>query len=269
MSVDKIQAYYSTEFEKHRLDLEFFKLEGIRTKEIIERYINRSNLKILDVGGGAGYYAFWLQEKGHSVTLVDLSPTNIELVEKKAKQTDTQLTQALVGDATKLTLEENQFDVVLMLGPLYHLIEKKDRVKALSEAKRVLKPGGVLLSAVISRYASLFDGFKRNLVGDPKFLKMLHGDLRSGVHLNDTDNFEYFTTAYFHTPAQIREEIKESGLTYDKLVAIESFGWALDDFNSKAQDAAYMETLMLFLHEVESNDDLIAMSPHIMAVSKK
>ena len=63
MEVDKIKKYYSNEIEKNRLDLEIFKLEAIRTKEIIGRYLSKENLSILDIGGGAGYYAFWLQEK--------------------------------------------------------------------------------------------------------------------------------------------------------------------------------------------------------------
>ena len=74
MERDKIKKFYSTEMEKDRLELDLFKLEGIRTKEIIGRYLSKESLRIADIGGGAGYYAFWLQEKGHQVSLIDLSP---------------------------------------------------------------------------------------------------------------------------------------------------------------------------------------------------
>ncbi|MBK8551582.1 MAG: hypothetical protein IPL53_11180 [Ignavibacteria bacterium] len=87
MDRKNINQYYSNEHEKDRLELEFFKLEGIRTKEIVSRYLSKDKMNIIDVGGGAGYYAFWLQEKGHSVSLIDLSPVNIELVNKHSLNT--------------------------------------------------------------------------------------------------------------------------------------------------------------------------------------
>jgi len=269
MEKEQIKQFYSNEMEKDRLELELFLLEGIRTKEIIGRYLVEEGMTIADIGGGAGYYAFWLQSLGHKATLVDLSPKNIELVEERSERSGTQLTAFHTGDATKLDLGDNQFDFVLLLGPLYHLTDKRERVKALSEAKRIVKPGGFVLSAVISRYASLFDGFRRDLVYDDQFLKILINDLQSGVHLNETNNPEYFTTAFFHTPAEIKEEIKASGLNFDKLVAVEGFGWIINDFAKKATDKPYLDKLTTIISMLETNDDLIAMSQHIIAVSKK
>jgi len=138
MERSKIKNFYEQEIEVDRLELEAFKLEGIRTKEIIERYIQTNNLEILDIGGGAGYYSFWLQEKGHNVTLVDLSPKNIELIKKHAEATGRNLKKFETGDAVNLGFSNEQFDVVLLLGPLYHLIDRSERIMALSDAKRVL-----------------------------------------------------------------------------------------------------------------------------------
>lgn len=269
MNKNKIQQYYALEIEKNRLDTDLFALEGIRTKEIISRYLSKDGMDIIDIGGGAGYYSFWLQEKGHQATLVDLSPVNIELVKKHSQKTGVQLTASGIGDATDLKFKEEQFDLVLLLGPLYHLTDKEDRLKALSEAKRVLKPGGTLLAAVISRYASLFDGFKRGLIADDEFEKILIADLTTGVHLNETENVEYFTTAYFHTPSEIKNEITASELKFDKLIAIESFGWIMDDATVKSQDSIYMNKLRKVINLVETNADIMAMSPHIMAVASK
>ena len=255
--------------EKDRLELELFKLEGMRTKEIINRFLPKEQMKIADIGGGAGYYAFWLQQAGHRVSLVDLSPKNIELVNQYSEKTGFQLTQCQLGDATDLDLADDQFDLVLLLGPLYHLINKDERLKSLMEAKRIVKPGGFVLSAVISRYASLFDGFKRDLIMDDQFEKMLVKDLTTGVHLNETDNPEYFTTSYFHTPAEIKDEISLSGLQFENLVAVEGFGWIIDNFHEKSSDVSYMEKLSKIVSMLESNDDLIAMSQHIIAVAQK
>lgn len=269
MERNKIKQYYSSEIEKDRLELDIFKLEGIRTREIIGRFLSKSKMLIADIGGGAGYYAFWLQEKGHEVSLVDLSPKNIELANKYSMHTGILLTGSEIGDATDLNFGEEQFDLVLLLGPLYHLTNKEERVKALSEAKRILKPGGMLLAAVISRYASLFDGFKRDLINDDLFEKLLIDDLKTGIHLNETENLEYFTTAYFHTPSEIKSEIIESKLKFEKLIAIESFGWFIDNLKEKSENQNYMSKLRKILNMVESNDDIIAMSPHIMAIARK
>jgi ubiquinone/menaquinone biosynthesis C-methylase UbiE len=269
MERDKIKEFYSNEMEKDRLEQELFLLEGIRTREIIGRYLSKKPMTIADIGGGAGYYAFWLQSAGHHVHLVDLSPKNIELVKARSEKTGVQLAKSEVGDATNLSFPDEQFDMALLLGPLYHLVERNERVKALKEAKRIVKPDGIILAAVISRYASLFDGFKRDLVYDDQFASLLNNDLDTGIHLNKTGNPEYFTTAYFHTPAEIKEQTRDSGLHLEKLVAVESFGWITDRFAEKAADKNYMHKLLSIINKLETNEDLIAMSQHIIAVAKK
>jgi ubiquinone/menaquinone biosynthesis C-methylase UbiE len=269
MDGNKIKAYYAQEIEKDRLNLDHFKLEGIRTKEIIRRYLVSDNLNIVDIGGGAGFYAFWLQSLGHRVSLIDLSPKNIALANDYAEKHQANLNVCRVGDATNLPFSDNEFDMALLLGPLYHLTEKEERIKALTEAKRVVKPGGMVLTAIISRYASLIDGFKRNLISDDRFEKILMDDLQNGVHKNDTDNLEYFTTAFFHTPQLIKEEISESGMKLEKLLAVESVGWLVDDLSEKMKDQSYWTKVHKIIGSIESNDDLLPMSPHIIAVAGK
>lgn len=269
MERDRIKNFYAHDIEEFRLESEPFKLEGIRTKEIIERYLHKSNLEILDVGGGAGYYAFWLSQKKHQVTLIDLTPRNIELVKKHSESSGVALKKFETGDAVNLPFQNEQFDIALLLGPLYHLPDRKERVKALSEARRVLKPGGVLISAVISRYASVFDGFQRDLVFDDQFFGLLKNDLETGVHRNETNNLEYFTTAYLHTPAEIKSEVIDSGLKFEKLIAVESFGWIVKNFKEKANDQAYMDKLLATIRVVEEKEDLMAMSQHILAIGRR
>src|SRR4030095_13991995 len=179
----------------------------------------------LDLGGGTGFYSFWLQSLGYHVTLVDLSPDHIMWAKEYATQNSISLDAYEVGDATSLQFSDDQFDMILLLGPLYHLIVREDRLRAIREAKRVLKPNGILIAAVISRYASLIDGLNRNLITDEQFVKILRQDLECGIHLNHTDNPEYFTTSFFHTPAEIEMEILECDLQLEKLIAVESIGW--------------------------------------------
>jgi ubiquinone/menaquinone biosynthesis C-methylase UbiE len=269
MTRDKIKKFYSHAMEADRLETEGFKLEGIRTKEIIKRYAAGTNLEILDIGGGAGYYSFWLQENGHQVTLVDLSPANIELVRKKSQTSGIALKAVEVGDAVDLSFSDQQFDMVLLFGPMYHLIDRKERIEALSEARRVLKRKGKLLIALISRYASLIDGFQRDLIKDDRFFNLLMHDLKTGIHLNETDNLEYFTEAYFHTTNEIKAEIAESGLVLEQLIPVESFGWMVKDFLAKEKDQVYMRKLLETIRTVETMEDLLPISPHLIAVSTR
>jgi len=268
MDREKIKHFYSHALEENRLESEEFKLEGLRTKEIISRYLSNNKLEILDIGGAAGFYSFWLQEQGHHVSLVDLSPTNIELAKKRSASSGVILSKMDVGDATNLKYPNQQFDIVLLLGPLYHLTDRRERISALAEVKRVLKPGGILIAAFISRYASLIDVFLKDLVIDDKFFQLLKTDLLTGVHLNDTDNLNYFTTAYFHTPNEIKSEVSESGLTFEKLIAVESFGWTVKNFKEKENNKSYMNKLFEVIQLVETNEDLIATSPHIIAIAR-
>lgn len=263
-----IERYYASAVEKDRLESDYFILEGIRTKEIISRYLS-GKMNIADIGGGAGYYSIWLASLGHNVQFVDLSMENVSLMTKAVEATGVKVAGIHQGNATKLAFIDNEFDLVLMLGPLYHLTDRTDRLRALGEARRILKPGGLMICAVISRYASLMDGYQRDLVTDPEFCRILAHDLATGIHLNHTINPEYFTTAYFHTPQEIKAEVGESGFTVEKLLAAESFGFIVQDLKKKMTNATYRENLLETLRAIESNEDLVAMSPHILCVARK
>ena len=131
------------------------------------------------------------------------------------------LASAQVADARSLPFADASADAVLMLGPLYHLTEREDRLRALGEALRVLRPGGVVFAAAISRFASLVDGLRGSLFDDPAFASVVERDLAYGQHRNDTGDARYFTTAFFHHPAELAEEIAGSGLTLVDLFAVE------------------------------------------------
>jgi ubiquinone/menaquinone biosynthesis C-methylase UbiE len=270
MSKDKIIQYYTSGIEKNRFALDYFALEGFRTKSIIKRYVrDKQHLKIADIGGGTGYYAHWLQEMGHEVTLVDLTPENIHLAKSISAEKNIKLREYLVGDATNLPLPAESFDLVLLMGPLYHLTESTDRVKAIKEAGNILKPGGTLLCAIISRYASVMDGLHRDLVMDPMFEKILHNDLDTGIHLNPTGEPDYFTTAYFHRPAELKTELITGGLEFDKLVAVEGLGYTISHISEKWKNDDYRKRLSTILTRLESNADVLACSPHIIGIAHK
>src|SRR5207247_6861379 len=103
-----------------------------------------------------------------------------------------------LGDARRLDFDDGYADIVLLFGPLYHLVRKKERLKALAEARRVLKPGGLLFVAAISRFTSALDGCLRGFIRDPEFMKIIQQDLKNGQHRKPSNKPENFTTALFN-----------------------------------------------------------------------
>lgn len=129
------------------------------TIHVMDRYIKPGD-KILDIGGGPGHYSIHYAGQGHDVTLLDLSDENVRFAKKKARQYGVKM-QALQGDAMDLSaFPDASFDVVFLMGPLYHLMEEESRRKAILEAKRVLKPGGYLFSSFILMFGGVIWGLR-------------------------------------------------------------------------------------------------------------
>ena len=199
------KEHYEGADEASRLREGVGALEFARSREVIARFLPAACARVLDIGGGPGAYAGWLSEGGHEVLLVDPVVRHVEEARRRG-------IAAVVGDARALPWGSPPVDLVLLQGPLYHLIERADRLKALEEARRVLREGGVVVAAAISRYASLIDGLVRGFWRDPEFSSILAEDLRSGQHRNPTSRLDFFTTAFFHRPEELRGELQEAGL---------------------------------------------------------
>jgi ubiquinone/menaquinone biosynthesis C-methylase UbiE len=263
---DKIINHYENINNEH-IRHEGNPVEKLRTQEIISRYIQSPSEKILDVGGGTGIYSFWLHDLGHELHMVDIVPTHVEQAKKIAVSSERQLGSILLGDARQLNYEDGYFDMVLMLGPLYHLTEAEDRQKALKEAKRVLKPGGVILGAGITQFATLYDGYFHDLVQDPEFVPMMVKDVETGQHRPTKPG--YFTDVIFHHPDLLKREFIETGFANVELIGIDAFTRYVPDILEKCTDPKYVDLLMNMLEKIEKEKTLIGSSSHIMAVGKK
>src|SRR5262245_8941670 len=203
MLPNEIARYYQEVAEEGRLAAGPSRLEFARTKEIVLRYLSPPPATILDVGGASGAYALWLADTGYQVHLIDPVPRLVEEAQRRSEASPKRICTCRVGDARKLAFDDGVADGVLLLGPLYHLTDTAERLRALREVYRVLRPGGVLFAAAISRCASALDGVARDLFVDPAFAAIVQQDLEQGQHRNATDKWDYFTTAYFHRPYEL------------------------------------------------------------------
>lgn len=157
---ETIRSYYNADPQKEwdRLKKKH-PYEKYITTRMMDRYI-QSGDSILDIGGGPGHYSVHYAGKGHPVTLLDLSDENIRFAKKKARQYGVRFT-ALQGDALDLSrFPDESFDIVFLMGPLYHLMNVDSRVQAILEAKRVLKPGGTLFSSFILMFGGVIYGMR-------------------------------------------------------------------------------------------------------------
>lgn len=265
-----IQSYYKRFDEAERLDRLEGEIEKLRTRELMRRYLPLPPAVILDVGGGSGVHAFWLAEQGYQVHLIDAVPRHIEQAEEPARKLKSNpLASIKLGDARKLDHEDNSADGVLLFGPLYHLTDRQERLRALIEALRVLRPGGVVMAAAITRFASTIAALLRGLIADPIFAPIYEKDLRDGQHRNPTDDPAYFTESYFHYPQELKDEISAAGFKFEALLAIEGPAMLLKDFNPGWKNEEIREKLLSIVVQVEAEPNLWGVSAHIMGIGKK
>ncbi|MCI0514750.1 class I SAM-dependent methyltransferase [candidate division KSB1 bacterium] len=268
--VEIIDYYTQTGIENDRLKQGVGRFEYLRTQEIIRRYLSAPGMTILDVGGGPGIYAFWLAEMGAAVHLIDLTPAHLRIAQARAQALKICLKSMLIAEARALPFPANYADLVLLFGPLYHLVERSARLQALQEAQRVVKPAGRVIIAAISRYASVLDGFRSQCFDDPKFEPIVDQDLRDGQHRNPTPGNKYFTEAYFHTPDALRMEIEATGLSCEKMIGVEGPLGIMTALNTWLdQPGQMLEKALKYMRILESEPALLGVSFHFLAIAQK
>jgi ubiquinone/menaquinone biosynthesis C-methylase UbiE len=268
--INKIIKYYSDNDEQARLSGNLGQIELVRTQLIINRYLKSPPATVLDVGGATGRYSCWLAKEGYEVHLVDPVPRHVEQAREASKaQPNTPIASCTVGDARELEFDDEITDGVLLLGPLYHLVEAQDRHRALAEAYRVLKSGGYLFAAGISRFASTIDGLVSGYYLDPIFQEIMRRDLETGQHRNPTNNPAYFMDTFFHHPELLKSEISDVGFEVTGLFAIEGISYMMKDLDQSWLAESHRELLLELIGKIEREPSLMGASPHIMCVAEK
>jgi len=259
-----LRAYYERgrEIERLRGGFPSGPLELARTRELIERYLPPRSLDVLDVGGGPGVHAAWLRELGHRVHLVDPIELHLEQARSVAPGVSVEL-----GDARQLAQGDATVDVVLLLGPLYHLPDAGDRAQAIAEAHRVLRPGGLLFAAGIGRFAALLDMLVRlDCLHEPHRRDAVFAGLHDGAF---HDPGAGFTCAYFHRPEELRQELGHAGFEPVELFNVEGPGYLVTNFEERWADPQRRDVLLAAARAVERDRDLLGSASHLLAVASK
>jgi ubiquinone/menaquinone biosynthesis C-methylase UbiE len=209
-----VERYYSklSQGEWDRLERPFDRIEFMSTMRLIEKYLP-DNGHVLDIGGGPGRYTVELLKRGNRVTLFDLSPDLVKLAQQRLDSLKLVAEGVHVGDARNLELfRDGSFDALLLMGPLYHLTSRNDRLQVLREARRVLKPGGRGLVAYLNAWGVIRTGLSDfpEQYENPKFVKSFFVEGELGIW-------------YWSNLKLIRDEVHEAGFEIVACGGMEGF----------------------------------------------
>jgi SAM-dependent methyltransferase len=260
----EILAYYARGKEDARLregGTPIGRLEFWRTQDVLRRLLPAAPARVLDVGGGSGVHAEWLARDGYTVELVDPVPLHVEQASRLPG------VAARLGDARELAASDSSYDVVLLLGPLYHLPETADRVRALAEAARVVRPGGLVVAATINRYAQLHDLLREERYFTPAHRERTDAVLVDGRHPHHDEGF--FTVAHFAAPDEVTEEFTDARLAAEGQYGIEGVAWLMAGLEDWLDDPDRREAVLAACRHIESEPTLLGASGHLLTAGRR
>jgi SAM-dependent methyltransferase len=266
-SDDEIREHYARGEERDRLLGPFGQVEFARTCEILERALPPAPAVVADVGGGPGRYALWLAERGYTVHHRDLVELHLEQLSADAAVRRLEV-DSRIADARELDLADASVDAVLLLGPIYHLPTRHDRIGALAEAARVVRPGGPVFAVAISRWAARLHGEVAERLGEE--FESMH----EAVELVERTGrlmplFEGSFSAYTHRPEELRDEVLAAGLELVDLVGVEGIAFALSDLEERLGEPALREIVLDAARALERVPELLGLSPHLLATARR
>lgn len=260
--------YYQHGLERDRLASGRRRIEFLRMWDLMQRHLPPPPAQVLDVGGGAGVYAIPLAAAGYTVHLVDPVTLHVEQAAQASQDAAAPLASITVGDARELHAADDSCDAVLLLGPLYHLTSKDDRLTALREARRVVRQGGIVVAKALSRFYPLFEDLAAGQRPGPSWMEDAVRLLSDGQYRNPTSNPDYFTTSYFHRPEELLSEISEAGLVSRELVAISGSVKLLPDLSQWLDTADSRNGMLSLLRLLEAEPSLIGMSQNFVSIAQ-
>ena len=275
-----VLAGYNAGIERNRLRTGIGRIEFDRTKEILLEKLPKPPAVIYDIGGAYGEYAWWLSSLGYEVHLFDLSETNIKMSEELADEyPGVCLKAAMVCDARSIPRPDKSADVVLLMGPLYSITEYEERILAIRESRRLLKDDGVLFSAALTPYSVLIpriamyhedDTKKRRELDDPAVLSMIGRALEDGCYINPERKIANgLGSSHLHTARALREELRCGGFATATVHGVMGGAWLAPNLNELLEHEETREVLMETVRMIDTHEEIIGLSGHLLAVSKK
>lgn len=262
-----IQDFYTKSSEETRLQSGLGPFEFLRNKELISRHLPESQTIIADIGGGTGHYASWLAALGHQVILIDPVEKHIQQANKRAQKSKRSF-HCIQGEARRLPIASNSVDIVILHGPLYHLQERQERIAALKEAGRILKIGGIVIGFSITHAAFTLAALQNGMIHQPEVFNMCQHQLSSGNHYPPAEFPGMLAQAYFHKPVELSVEFEMAGFKSCGITAVEGIAWLDAKFFEAWAMPDKRERLLKLTRLIETDPDLLSLSPHIMIVAE-
>jgi len=226
--MSRIERFYDNDAQYEWDRLERHRTEFAVTMRALGDYLPRPPAKILDVGAGPGRYAIALTQQGYEVTLCDISRKCLEFAEGKAREAGVDLSGCVHANATDLSeFPREGYDAVLLMGPLYHLLDAGEREKAVREARGVLKPGAPVFAAFITRYAPILyaAAYEPEMIKDENRLEEM---LATGLLKAEVEG-RGFTDAYLAHPSEVKPFMEAGGFETLDVIACEGIVGTCED----------------------------------------
>ena len=275
-----VLAGYNAGIERNRLRTGIGIIEFERTKEILLDKLPKPPAIIYDIGGGYGEYAWWLASLGYEVHLFDISETNIKMSEElKHEYLNVHLESAEVCDARSVPRTDKSADVILIMGPLYSITEYEERILAIKESYRLLKDNGILFSAALTPYGGLlhritvyrnFDDDKACELDNPNVISMFERALTDGCYINpERKNASGLGSSHLHSAKALKEELLCGGFKTETVHGVMGGAWIAPNLDELLANKETKEILMKTVRMLDTHEEIIGLSGHLLAVSRK
>lgn len=253
--------YEWTRLERHRVEY------GL-TLRALAWHLPPAPARVADVGGGVGRYAIELARQGYSVTLADIAGKALDFARDRAGEAGASLEAVVKADARDLSaMADGSFDAVLLMGPLYHLLEHADRLRAVREARRILRPGGLIFAAFITPYIVVMSALVREIEYVARSRDELEMILASGVYRRPAGRTKGFPDAWFSRPERIGPLMSEGGFEQLDLLNTESLARELEASVNAAPEDLHQQWLDL-LYRLARDPGSMASGGHLLYVGR-
>jgi len=265
--VSDIRDYYDSGTDNEPARLDRHQLERDMTLRYFDAYLPAHG-RLLEIGAAAGAYTLWLAQRGYRVVAVDMSEKLHEECKRRLAEAGLEPNvDCRLADARDMAaaVPETDFDAVLLMGPLYHLVLREDRIKALRQAYSKLKPGGLFVSALISRF-----GVMGHLIRHvPEWIEnqaMVRSIIERGQDPKDTPKGGF--RGYYVTVDEVAPLHEEVGLETLVVAGVEPAISAADESYNRLT-GVQRERWLDLLYELSREPSLVASSRHLLYIGQK